>query len=137
MIEFRVDGQPKPQGSKKGFVTKTGKVALVETAGKPLKDWRTTLTLSARQAATDAHWKPLEGPIGVTVTFHMPKPAKPRWWAPAVRPDLDKLTRAVLDAITTAGNIWTDDSQVTELTARKEYGTPGATIRIYPIGATP
>lgn len=39
---------------------------------------------------------------------------------PSVRPDLDKLCRAVLDALTDAG-IWHDDSQVCSLSAIKVY----------------
>jgi Holliday junction resolvase RusA-like endonuclease len=38
---------------------------------------------------------------------------------PVVRPDADKLLRAVLDALT--GRVWADDAQVVVATARKRY----------------
>lgn len=40
-------------------------------------------------------------------------------------PDLDKLCRAVLDAITDSKCIYADDSQVVRLTAQKLYAAPG------------
>jgi Holliday junction resolvase RusA-like endonuclease len=51
----------------------------------------------------------------------------------SVKPDIDKLSRSVLDAIT--GGIVKDDSQVIILNARKEYGDkPGVLIRVAEIG---
>ena len=41
----------------------------------------------------------------------------------SVRPDLDKLARAVLDALT--GIVWVDDDQVVELAYRKQGGLEG------------
>jgi Holliday junction resolvase RusA-like endonuclease len=38
-------------------------------------------------------------------------------------PDLDKLCRAVADAITDAG-LWADDAQVVSLVAAKRYSSP-------------
>jgi crossover junction endodeoxyribonuclease RusA len=47
-----------------------------------------------------------------------------------VRPDLDKLVRAVLDALSEAG-VWRDDAQVVSVVARKAYGSaPGLTVEI-------
>lgn len=40
---------------------------------------------------------------------------------PSVKPDLDKLIRAVLDALT--GIAYTDDSQVVRILAQKSYGS--------------
>jgi Holliday junction resolvase RusA-like endonuclease len=42
-----------------------------------------------------------------------------------VAPDIDKLTRCVLDAITDSGVWWIDDGQVAALTASKNYCNPG------------
>ena len=42
------------------------------------------------------------------------------------RPDLDKLQRAVLDALT--GVLFSDDGQVVQLAAVKQYGQPGVHI---------
>ena len=131
MLTFTVDGDPKPQGSKRGFVTKTGRVAMVEQAGKPLKDWRENIAYTARAARIASHWEPYaDGAVKVEIVFRMKRPLKPKFPVPAVRPDLDKLVRSVFDACTTA-HIWTDDSQVTHLIARKEYGEPGITVTVW------
>jgi Holliday junction resolvase RusA-like endonuclease len=41
---------------------------------------------------------------------------------------LDKLTRAVLDALTFV--VFADDSQVIEILATKDYGAPGVVVEI-------
>lgn len=50
------------------------------------------------------------------------------------KPDLDKLTRATLDAMVTAGTI-ADDARVCSLHASKRevVGATGATIRVVPL----
>jgi Holliday junction resolvase RusA-like endonuclease len=45
---------------------------------------------------------------------------------PATRPDVDKLIRAVLDALTMSGAI-KDDGRVVTLAAVKTYGAAGST----------
>lgn len=131
-LSFTVDGDPKPQGSKRGFVTKTGKVAMVEMAGKPLKDWRETVTAVAAKAAHDADWMTTLSPVGVLVEFRIRQPKKPTYSYPP-RPDVDKMQRALLDALTYAG-LWKDDSQVMTITAIKSYSDqPGATVNVWTI----
>ena len=57
------------------------------------------------------------------------KPNAPTW--PITMPDLDKLVRAIGDAITDAG-LWKDDAQVASLVTAKRYTTetPGVHIVI-------
>jgi len=77
------------------------------------------------------------------MTFRMPRP-KSHTGAqgltpsasnatPHTRPDVDKLARAVNDALTTAGVIY-DDSQITRIIAAKRYAdpheAPGVTIAV-------
>jgi Holliday junction resolvase RusA-like endonuclease len=62
--------------------------------------------------------------------FHMKRPKKPAHAYPVK--DLDKLVRAVCDALTE--HAWDDDSQVTKIEASKEYseeGNEGVEIYIY------
>lgn len=66
-----------------------------------------------------------EGPLIVEALFFMPIPAKRKdKYHPLYhfrRPDIDNFVKFVLDAITQTDIIWWDDSQVTELVAKKHY----------------
>jgi len=75
---------------------------------------------------------PLEGPVYMTMIFELlrPKSVKPerRPW-PHVAPDLDKLVRAVSDAMT--GIVYRDDAQLVSGTFEKRYGdVPGVQISV-------
>lgn len=124
MISFFVPGTPKPQGSKRGLVNKyTGKVAMVESAGAPLKDWRGDVKRFAVDAQGDT--PPLTGPVGILLEFRLQRPKshpKTRVTYPVARPDADKLARSVLDALTSV--CFVDDSQITRLVAYKKWASP-------------
>jgi crossover junction endodeoxyribonuclease RusA len=121
MLSVFVPGRPAPQGSKDYMGrSKSGKGILVESS-KAVKPWRADV----REALLDSRGAPLARfakgvPVFVTLTFILPRPKSyPKRHVPATKkPDLDKLTRAVLDAMTSAG-VLHDDSQVTMLSARK------------------
>jgi len=132
-LELTVMGDPKPQGSKRGFVTKTGKVALVEMAGNPLKLWRESIALTAQVEAKKQNWEVTDQPVSMEVIFYMKKPQKPKFSLPAVRPDIDKLLRALLDGLTQAKTVYLDDSQVCILQASKTYGEPRVEIKLWKI----
>lgn len=133
-------GVPIPQGSMKGFVNpKTGR-AILTSDNKKTRPWRQDVAVEARDATTAQQpWFPKGTPVRVDITFTMPKPVsapkRRRTW-PVTRPDIDKLGRAVLDALT--GTAINDDSQVIDLNTSKRYPgeghgsltTPGAHIRI-------
>ena len=109
-----ISGNPAPQGSKR-YV---GRGIMVE-ACKRVKPWRDDI----RNALTDASGRPLShfpGAVVVTLDFVMPRPkSTPKRTPHAVKkPDLDKLIRAVFDAVTSSG-VWIDDSQVVAVTAKK------------------
>ena len=63
----------------------------------------------------------------VSILWTLTKPAsKPkRVIHPTVKPDVDKLCRAVLDSLTGVG--YEDDAQVVRVTAEKQYGSPERT----------
>ena len=129
MTTFFVPGLPKPQGSKRAFV-RNGKPILAESAGVPLQDWRTSVAVVASAHFPDG---PLHRPVAATIAFHLPRPKSlpRRVHHHTKRPDLDKLTRAVLDAL--QGVAVRDDAQVWRLDVRKQYardGKTGAVIRV-------
>lgn len=89
-------------------------------------------------------WSRLEGPVLVDVSFWFDPPKSgPKWrrlW-PITRSsgDVDKLVRAVFDALVDAG-VMRDDSQVVTLTARKAHvgdvgslHVPGAHIEVWAV----
>ncbi|MFC9769306.1 RusA family crossover junction endodeoxyribonuclease [Rhodococcus jostii] len=124
---FRVDGAPAPQGSKRHV----GNGILVESSAATLKPWRERIAWTAREHHVPLH----DGPVLVRLNFVMPRPrATPKRCTPAAvkRPDLDKLIRSVLDALTHIA--WTDDSRVVSLHATKRLAeiaeTPGLAIVI-------
>lgn len=143
--QFEVRATPAPQGSKRGFVAKgTGRVHVVEQQDIRIKAWREAVRSEAQRAIGDSG--PLDGPVGVWVRFYLPRPKShyrtgkhshelradaPTWVA--TTPDLDKLLRSSLDALTDAG-AWRDDRQVAEVSASKKYrDTPGAVVTIAPL----
>jgi len=129
MIRFDVHGLPAPQGSKRAFV-RNGKPILTESS-RAIAGWR---RLIADVAQAHVPSQPLDGAVQVTLFFRLPVPKsapKRRRLDAVKRPDLDKLARGCLDALT--GLMWRDDSQVTDLILHKElaYDAPaGVTIWI-------
>ena len=138
VVAFVVDGTPAPQGSKTVGRSNAGG-AFVREDNPALEPWRSTVAARAREAM--AGRPPLPGPLELDVAFLFPRPRahfgtgrnagrlKPS--APIYcdkRPDLDKLIRAVGDALT--GIVAVDDAAIVELRARKAYGSPSAHIAV-------
>jgi Holliday junction resolvase RusA-like endonuclease len=142
-----VHGVPGPQGSKRHL----GGGRLVESSAK-VGPWRAVVTAAAVEAVrTSIGWDLGRlDPVEVAVVFTLTRPASHyrtgkrraelRETAPVDpvgRPDLDKLIRSTLDALTDAGAL-VDDARVVELRAVKCYpgghldalDTPGAVITL-------
>lgn len=118
--QFFVTGRPIPQGSLK-FINGHA----IHVRAQDLALWRADIANNARAAKVE---KAQEG-VEVHLTFVMLKPKTVKRVEPFVRPDIDKLVRAVLDGLT--GVAYEDDQQVVKLTAIKEYGAQeGVWIRI-------
>lgn len=133
----RIKGVPPTQGDK--FIA-NGRV--IEQKDTRLKLWRRLIAVAVQQA----RWQPVPpGPVRVDLTFVLPRPLshldargrlKPN--APmicTVKPDGDKLARAVLDALTQCGAIG-DDATVADLHVTKPYtrnGGVGVLIVVEPV----
>ncbi len=117
---FHVKGVPIPQGSKTAKVI-NGRVVMWES-NKKLKAWRDSITLQVQETLTEQYSQ--HACLKVVLTFEFIKPKTSKRKAPNVKPDLDKLTRAVFDALTKSG-VYHDDAQVVSLRARKTYVTTG------------
>ena len=70
-------------------------------------------------------------PVAIILVFEFPRPQRGRDRSrfKTTAPDLDKLVRAVADALTMAG-VWEDDARMVRLNAWKQYGEPGLTIQM-------
>lgn len=132
-----VAGQPAPQGSKTARAVYTGSGPDREFTGKTILHeklatvgpWRKTIVA----ACQDPNGQPLvhfpKGtPVTCTLEFVMRRPKsepKRRATRPhTTYPDIDKLERAVFDALTAAG-IWADDGQVNSGYRSKRYAEQG------------
>lgn len=140
-IAFFAHGTPAPKGSMKGFVVKsktTGKNrAVVVPDSKRSKPWMAIVNFAAAEAMRlGGHIAFQDAPLEILITFQIQRPgfhsnkkgvksSAPLF--PATKPDIDKLTRAVLDAI--EGVCFDNDSRVVSLVARKRYADPD-----YPVG---
>lgn len=133
-IELFVDGFPAPQGSKRHV----GGGRYVEDS-KYVKPWRDTIHRACEdQGIGDLH---LAGPLRVSLIFSLPRPKAhlrangalrpdaPTY--PTGKPDIDKLARAVHDALATDAHVIADDSHIVKSRLEKRYGTvPGVLIVI-------
>jgi crossover junction endodeoxyribonuclease RusA len=131
-VMFSVVGVPVPQGSHRGYVV-NGR-AVVTNANPKTRPWRQDLIHAAAEAFGER--SAITGPVSVSATFKMPRPkhhfgtgrnadllrpGAPPY--PSGKPDVDKLVRNLLDALTGAAVI-RDDAQVVVLDAAKVWASP-------------
>ena len=142
VLACHIDGTPATKGSYKPVRNRrTGKTLLVGM-NRHEHEWRARVAREVRsQWFTQHPTRPmphLDTPITVRVVFLLPRPKSvslaSRPW-PTVAPDVDKLARCLLDALTDSGLI-KDDSRVIHLDAHKHYADPphrkaGADITIH------
>jgi crossover junction endodeoxyribonuclease RusA len=129
-MQLTVEGNPVPQGS----FRHVGNGRII-SANPKLNAWRQTI---ADQIGLQTLERLIEGSIRVDLVFTLERPKSVSRGVrerPTVKPDLDKLVRATLDAISLERYVQLikDDSQVTDLHAAKRYSDhrrPGVTIMI-------
>lgn len=128
MQSFRVfvPGHPAPQGSKTAFV-RGGKAVLVE-ANRGHKSWRDEVINRARLQMVGL--EQFKGPLKIELLFELHRGSTVDRQYPNVKPDLDKLSRTIFDALELAG-VYRNDSQIIELHARKLYGTTRTGVTIH------
>ncbi len=132
IVAFFAAGTPAPKGSTKAFM-RPGMRFPVVTAdnGEKQRAFGSVVSFSAVRAGL----KPMDGPVSLNIKFIMPRPKSlpKRVTAHCKKPDIDKLTRLVADALT--GIAYVDDSQIVALSAFKSYAAAGqitgAEITIY------
>ena len=124
-VSFVVYSRAAPQGSK----TYLGQGRMKESS-KRVKPFRADVKAAAMDVPLPKDW-PMEAPMRVGMRFHFARPkthftskgaltkSAPNEATSHGLGDLDKLSRAVCDALT--GAIYKDDRQITDLHASKCY----------------
>jgi len=73
----------------------------------------------AKEVAARPLGEPFNLPVRVWVRFAVPRPKTSKLVQP--KPDLDNYLKALLDALTRAGNVWEDDHLVADIQATKVW----------------
>jgi Holliday junction resolvase RusA-like endonuclease len=132
-----VPGNPVPQGSKRALLRKGTNIPIVIDANRiGLAQWRSQIAAYAMEQKAKDGAATLSGPVAIRLEFWFKRPAdhylpvNSKRDVPVLRPgvagyvaqapDLDKLIRAVFDALTDA-DVWHDDGQVIKVIATKLY----------------
>lgn len=125
-ITFVVEGKSATKGSTVSFVAGDGRV-ITRNDNERTKGWSETVAWSARAARVRMVRKPGAVAVRITVTFARPK-SKPAEDVPFCidPPDVDKCTRAALDALT--GIAYEDDAQVVHQSIDKFYDDEPRTV---------
>jgi crossover junction endodeoxyribonuclease RusA len=128
-----VPGKPIPEGSTTAYV-RGGHANTTHANARVLRPWRAEIHAVIRAATPERTIDIPTGPVAVVLTFLMPRrTAEPKRSTPphTRKPDLDKLIRAVMDAMT--GVVYADDAQVIHVAADKRTAAigeqPGVLIR--------
>jgi len=125
-FSFTVFGfEPRPQGSKKYVGQRTtaagNKIPLIIEASPGLPVWRKAVADAVQQAMHDSgDLSKFEGAVKVEAVFYLTRKPSVKRAFPTVPPDVDKLSRSLLDA---CKGVWGDDSQVVRLEVSKKYAT--------------
>lgn len=138
-FSFTVFGtDPAPQGSKKYVGTRKtaagNMIPMIVESSPKLPAWRKAVSeavIAGMKASGDA--SKFDGAVKVEAVFYLTRRPSVKRDLPTVPPDVDKLTRSLLDGITAKGEgVWRDDSQVVRLEVSKVYavGQSGVAVTI-------
>jgi Holliday junction resolvase RusA-like endonuclease len=103
---------------------------LIIEASPGLPVWRKAVSDAVVQAMHDSgDLSKFEGALKVEAVFYVTRKRTVTRDLPTVPPDVDKLSRALLDS---CKPVWKDDSQVVRLEVSKKYATgqPGVAVTI-------
>lgn len=124
-ISFTVLGEPTPEGSTRAYYIKSlDRTVTTHQNKKGLLAWRNRIATEAQRALEGKTWAcDCTSAYGVKVEFVLSRPPsvpEHKRINPTVKPDIDKLVRAINDALT--GILFVDDCQVISMSMSKEYG---------------
>jgi len=110
------------------------RVVMFPSNNKALKAWRASVEAQARAQMPAWLRKPWDGAVYLAIVYVRERPAsdylsdgtslaKGARRYPSTKPDIDKLDRAMLDALTDVA--FTDDGRVVTCVSTKRFGAPG------------
>ena len=134
-FSFTVFGtDPAPQGSKKYVGTRRtaagANIPMIVEASPKLPAWRKAVNDAVVQAMHESgDLGKFEGAVKVEAVFYLTRKPSVKREYPTVPPDLDKLSRGLLDGMKA---VWTDDALVVRLEVSKKYavGQSGVAVTI-------
>lgn len=132
-VQFFVPGQPIPKGSKRAIARPGCRPVIIED-NKRTKPWAKAIRYKALQAMADRSFEMSTESVEVSIIFWLsrPKGLSRKVSAMTKKPDIDKLVRNVLDALT--GVVYRDDALVVRLVVEKSYADgslyTGALVRV-------
>jgi len=139
-VEFTVFGKPAQMGSKRAFV-RGNRAILTDDNSKQRKQWANAVSAAAAEAMNGAEL--FSGPVCVECVFMFSRPKShfgtgrnagvQKDSAPALHsqsPDLDKLVRCLLDAMSSI--VYVDDRQVWQMEAQRQWTRrqAGAVVKV-------
>lgn len=146
VLEVDVAGDPIPQGSTRAF-SRGGKIHTTNDPTGTIERWRGDIRSAVKHATVRylGPGFPMVHPIAMRMSFRLHRPkshflgvtksrpapelrADAPHWAPGGK-DVDKLARAVLDAL--SGVVYVDDAQVVSIVAAKRYCAPAEGPGLY------
>jgi Holliday junction resolvase RusA-like endonuclease len=132
-FSFTVFGyEPRPQGSKKYVGSRRtaagNNIPLIIEASPGLPVWRKAVSDAVVLAMHDSgDMSKFDGAVKVEAVFYVTRKRTVTRDLPTVPPDVDKLSRALLDS---CKPVWKDDSQVVRLEVSKKYATKEAGVAV-------
>lgn len=137
VIWFQVAGKPQPQGSSR--IVHAGGRPTITSDNPNLHEWRSVVGWHAVEAMQGHRLIERPGAVALQASFTRPRPksAAKRVTRPTTKPDVDKLLRALLDAL--SGICYRDDAQVVDVHVQEYFAIPGCaagvTVKLWEIEA--
>ncbi len=131
MMTIDVLGTPAPKGSARAMNI-GGRARLIASSSGANAKAQARWVKAIAAAVANQEDLAIDGPVWVSIAFRMARPKghygkrglrESAPMHPTVYPDVDKLARCTLDALT--GLAFTDDSRIVSLYVGKQYAVPG------------
>jgi Holliday junction resolvase RusA-like endonuclease len=128
-VAFAVPGEPVPQLRARTVRNKWSGKIMSFSPDKCTAHAEKIRLYALRAIESIPDFKPFDGPLEAEMWFFRSKPksARKRDVLPLTRPDVDNYSRLTTDSL--KGLVWTDDSQLVDVTLHKRYAEPGSEPR--------